>query len=782
MSTPATRSSSLPGWLFPVLLGLFALSGACALVYQVLWLRLLALVFGVTVYAASTVLASFMAGLAVGSFGAGRIAPRLRSPLAVFGAIELGIGLTAFLTPVALDALRDLWVSLAPTLPSSLAFVTLARFGVAFALLIVPTSLMGATLPIVVRSALGEDRAVGGRLGLIYATNTAGAIVGAVGAGFYLISEVGVTPSFALAASTNTFIGVTAIVLSRRLAPVRRIDEPKMAPADAPPAPGETLTDLQQRLVLWTFALSGVTSLALEVIWFRMLVVFLRPTAYAFTIMLAAVLAGIAAGSYLISPLLTRRLPWLPIVTVMQLAISLAALLSFNTLAQSQALLDVVLPAVRALGVDPYLGPIVASSLAAMLPTTLLLGAAFPIGLLLWTGPTSSPASAARVGVFYALNVFGAIAGSVVAGFLLLPALGSRGSLIAASGLALAASVALALSQWTARPNFAGFMAMVGPVAFAMTALNSVDPFDVALDRFHRGEVVLWRQEGVQTTVTVHERQTSGRPMRIMYLDGMHQANDSDSTAFVHHRIGALPVMLHPNPKTALVVGLGGGATAGAVSRFPGIDIDVVELSEAVVQGSSLFNHINFDLLSNPRVTLRVDDGRNYLLATRRKYDVITADIILPRHAGAGSLYSKEYFELVRGALAPGGIALQWIAPETRTEYALIMRTFLEVFPHTTLWGDGSLMVGTTEPFTVSKTAYEARRQDPAFRALFDWDWATIERLYAAGPDELRAFVGEGPLLTDDKPVIEYFLSLPKGDPPPDLRSLRGDPARTLRP
>jgi len=396
-----------------------------------------------------------------------------------------------------------------------------------------------------------------------------------------------------------------------------------------------------------------------------------------------------------------------------------------------------------------------------MLPTMLLLGLAFPIGLSLWAGDDTSDETSRRVGAFYSLNVFGAILGSVLAGFVLLPAIGTRHSLIAVSALATTSSIALAWSQRRTRPSLAYAIAGLAPVLFGIGAYYAVDPFDVAFARFHRRETLVWRAEGVQTTVAVHDR-ADNPPMRIMYLDGNHQANNSPATAFVHHRIGALPVMLHQAPTTALVVGLGGGATPGAVARHD-VDVDVVELSAAVVAGSAYFKDINFDLLSRPNAHLRVDDGRNFLMMRRKKYDVITADIILPRHAGAGSLYSKEYYELVRDALAEGGLVMQWNGGDSMTEYKLLMRTFLSVFPYTTLWGDGSLMLGSMKPFTLSQSAYEARR---AGFELFPWDLATLKRIYVAGTDDIKAFVGDGPLLTDDKPVIEYFLSLPKNDEP----------------
>ncbi len=760
----------MPRWLLPLLSILFFLSGACALVYQVMWLRLLALVFGVTVYAASTVLASFMGGLAIGSYAAGRLAGRLASPLRTFGWIEIGVGLSALATPIVLDLVKTLWVALHPSLPSSLLFMTVARFVAAVIVLIIPTTLMGATLPVVMRSALASDASFASRIGWLYTINTTGAIAGALTAGFYLVSDIGVARSFQIAALTNTLIGLVAIGASRAMRPGAWLTT---SPASATPDGGsgprvEALTPPQRRAVLWTFIVSGTLTLALEIVWFRMLVTLLRPTAYAFTIMLAAVLAGIALGSAVATPLLRRRATWLPVLTVIQLAVAVAAVLSLNALTRADQIGAVAAPALVRLGVDPYIAPIALASAMAMLPTMMLLGFAFPIGLSLWTGHAEG--AGRRIGVFYALNVCGAIAGSVLGGFVLLPVVGSRGSLVAAAALALLSSVVLAIAQWRLRPNFAGFMTIVGPVAFTMTALNAVDPFAITAGA-HQRERVMWREEGVQTTVAVHEARNGRRVHRVMYLDGMHQASDLAQMAFVHHRIGALPMLLHPNPNDALIVGLGGGATAGAVAQFPGVSVDVVELSRAVVGGSAFFTHINFDLLKRPNVTLRVDDGRNYLLTTSKKYDVITADIILPNHAGAGALYSHDYFMLQRRALNHGGIVLQWNGGEGAT-YRTILRSFLAAFPNMTLWADGTLMVGTVEPLAFSRQRYEARRTDPGVRALFNWDYDTLMKSYLAGPPDVAAWVGQGAIMTDDRPIIEYFLSLPADEPRLDINAL----------
>jgi spermidine synthase len=264
-------------------------------------------------------------------------------------------------------------------------------------------------------------------------------------------------------------------------------------------------------------------------------------------------------------------------------------------------------------------------------------------------------------------------------------------------------------------------------------------------------------------------------------VSGNHQASSSGSMPFVHRRIGNLPMAVHPDPRAALVIGLGGGATAGAISRHTGVSVDVVELSREVVTAADrFFRPINGALLRQPHTRVLVDDGRNFLLLTKQRYDVITADVILPIHAGAGNLYSAEYFTLVRRALRPGGIAVQWIAG-TDAEYKLIMRTFLSVFPETTLWADGSLMIGAPEPLRLRRSDLEWKLQVPARRQMLAelgiTNFEKLLALYRAGPDELRHYVGHGPLLTDDRPLAEYFLSLPR-DRQVDLSGLTGDVSR----
>jgi spermidine synthase len=297
---------------------------------------------------------------------------------------------------------------------------------------------------------------------------------------------------------------------------------------------------------------------------------------------------------------------------------------------------------------------------------------------------------------------------------------------------------------------------------------------EVMAQRF-RNERLFWHEEGAQTTASVH-LQPFGR--RVMYVNGLHQANDSPEMVGIHRQMGYLPLALHPDPRRALVIGLGGGATAGAVSQYPGLEIDVVELSGTVVRAAEHFAHINFDILKNSRVNVLVDDGRSHLLLSGQRYDVITADIIQPKHAGAGNVYSAEYFTLARSALAENGLMLQWIGQRETTQYKLIARTFLRVFPHTTVWAGGTLMIGSRDPLRLDPGALERRIHDPAtadiFTALGVRAAADLAGLYSAGPEEFRRFVGDGPMLRDDRPSVEYFLSLPD-DPLIDLATLHSD-------
>jgi spermidine synthase len=773
---PARPAAQAPSWLIPLLVVLLLMSGICGLVYQVLWLRLLSLTFGVTVHAAAIVLASFMGGLALGSLLAGRLADRSTAPLQLFGIVEVSIGLCAVASPVVLSVLHSAFVSAAPYLPESLVLGSFIRIVLSFLVLLVPTALMGATMPLVIKSSLARMEGLGARVGLLYAANTGGAIAGALLAGFYLIPRLGLSRGFLFAAAINLLVGVIAIVASRWL--------PKAvvgADQDAPGVPSTPQASNRAALVVLVVAgVSGFASLALEVVWFRVLTIFLGPTSYTFTVMLATVLAGIALGSACAAPLLRwRRLDWMQALAVLQFAGAALILGSFTgILVPEQAPLWLQRALISA-GID-FAMAAVAMSLTVVLPASLFFGLSFPIGLRLWAGADGHDRDTGRrVGLFYSVNVGGGILGSLAAGFLLLPLLGSRDTLVVLAAMYVGAGMALQLACAPRRPLWTGLMT-AGLLALVLQARGVPDPLEIIQRRIYAGRPVVWQDEGMQTTVAV----VGGTKSRVLFLDGRHQANDSPGMTFIHRRIGLLPVVLHEHPQRALVVGLGGGATPGAISQYPGISVDVIELSEGVVDAAAYFGHINFDIRQNPNVHIRLDDGRNFLQRVRTPYDVITADAIIPRHAGANSLNSVEYFRLVHAALAPQGVALHWNGGATEPEHQLILRAFVAAFPHTTLWGDGSLMVGTLEPLTVSRSRIESLLNAPDTRALLGLmnvqSFDHLERMFRASTADIHAYLGDGSPLSDDRPLLEYFQSLPAVEL--DLTRLGRNPDDVIRP
>jgi spermidine synthase len=775
----------MPFWLLPLLACLLFLSGISALVYQVLWLRLLSLTFGVTTHAASTVLASFMGGLALGSFIAGRLADRSTRPLRLFGLVELMIGACALATPTVLAAVHTAYIALFSHMPDSLALATLARFVMSFAVLLVPTALMGATFPIVLKSSFTGLDGVGTRVGLLYAANTGGAICGALLAGFSLIPHIGLTRSFLLAASLNGIVGLVAVTIGRGRRFLVTRTFAASAPTRAPTAEAEAGSNVSHArrawLILAVFAISGFASLALEVTWFRVLGILLGPTSYAFTLMLAAVLAGIALGSALITPLMRWRVDWLQGLALLQIGAGLVAVNSFSGLGRPPRLPESLQRLLTWPGME-FLVPNITASVIAILPTAILFGLAFPVGLRLWTGlEQSGHHTAERIGLFYAINTCGAIAGAIAAGFILLPRLGSKGSLIAMAALFLLSGLAIQTLLAARRPIFT-LVAVLAAVAFVSEARAVPDPYELARRRGLMVGPLLWKEEGVQTTVVVSG--SSYARGRTLYLNGRHQANDSEAMVFIHRRIGLLPAVLHPNPRRALIVGLGGGATPGGLSQYPGLELDVVELSGGVMRAARFFSHVNFDVLHQPNARAHLDDGRNYLLRTRTPYDVITADAILPHTAGSNNLNSVEYFRLVRDKLAPDGVALHWNGGATAAEHKLILRAFVEAFPHATLWGDGTLMVGAKQPLTISRCRIEAMLADPATRkvlALINVEtFDHLVRMFRASPEAIRTYLGDGPILTDDKPSLEYFASLSQGER--DLSHIVRDTSALVRP
>jgi spermidine synthase len=786
-SDDAVGPSSATPVLWMLVTGLFFLSGSAGLVYQVLWMRSLGLFFGSDMYGVSIILGTFMGGLALGSLLGGRLAERSTRPLLWYGLAELGIGLFALRFSALLAFFEPLLrAAYAGGAGGASVGYQVTRIGLACGVLLLPTTLMGATLPLILKHFVRSRSVLGAAGAYFYAVNTLGALVGTLVAGFALLPYLGMARSTAYAVGVNWGIGVVCCVLGW-LTPipsgVRDASQP-----DLDPLPGFD-PGARARLAtaaLVAFGVSGFGSFALEVAWTRTLLISFSATVYSFSATLACFLFGIFLGSRLVSSVVDRHENPLGLFAQLELGVaaSVAAL----------GLLLHVTPGVfgRLLAaLAPRLGDhaLVVSTLLVsfpllVLPATLL-GATFPVALRIYT--TSVARVGSRSGEIYASNTIGAVLGSLCAGFILIPRLGASTTIALLALLFLAVGAGLArVAASSARPAQApraiGLAVVVTLLCSGGALLLPYRP-TLNFDQASLADAtLLYHAEGVQNTIDV-VRAASGATSLI--IGGNVEADDGYRQRRHFVLKGHLPLMLLREPKSVLVVGLGMGITLQATARHPGLErIDVVELSPDIVRAQSQLTDVNGDVLANPLVHVRIDDGRLFMKMTSEHFDMITADPIHPKISRVGYLYTREYYEAIRSHLTEGGVVCQWmpvyqIAPR-RLRSAI--KTFLEVFPRATLWyvEGHALLIARRDSSSIDYGLLKQKFENPEVRE----DLASIhiespEQLLThlrMGPDEIRAYVDDEPdvpLNTDDYPYLEYFV-------PRDLFYTTADNVREL--
>jgi len=653
----------------------FFLSGLGSLVLEVVWTRQLRLVFGSTTLAASTILVAYMLGLGIGGLVGGAIARRVRRGVQLYGWIEIAIGLYALVVPVAFAYFPELnraWLYTLGFWPAALT-----RFALALAVLLVPTILMGATLPIMVATLTREDPRIGRSTGLLYGLNTLGAVGGVFVATFVLFAWLGLRGATLFGAGLDIVVGLVALLLLGRMMPER-------PPWASPPAEvlghvplparlDERATPATMRILLLAYGLVGFTALVYEVAWTRALATVLGSSIYAFAAMLGAFLTGIALGSLAIRRVVdaTQR----PLVLLASGVAALGVLALATTLLLPR-LPDVFLGFLERNGLEP--GPIamlqIGLCMLVMLPPTLVLGALFPLLTRIVAQHAPDPGSA--VGRVYFANTLGSASGAFSAGFLLIPQLGLRRTLALAAAINFAtAAVVLLRVPWRARSGRA--LAAIPAVA-ALLFLLLPPPLDpVALTRgvFTRPDshlsfgveylpiegvqedALLFYRDGLNTTVTV-ERKAG---LIALKVNGKTDASTSlDMSTQV--LLGELPLLFGPPAKKVLVIGFASGVTVGSVASHASVErIDAVEIEPGIVEASRFFEEVNGKPLDDPRVRLILDDGRTYLSGAHEKYDVIISEPSNPWMSGVSNLFTREFFQAARGALTDGGRLLQWI-------------------------------------------------------------------------------------------------------------------------
>jgi spermidine synthase len=755
----------------------FLVSGTVGLIYEVLWIRMLGLVFGHTIFAITTVLAAFMGGLGLGSLLFGRLADRSRHLVRFYGLLEIGIGAYCLCLPTLLDwaASAYLWIGRTADLPY-LAF-SLIQFCLVALLLVPPTTLMGATLPVLIRFFVRGQESVNRSVGMLYSVNTWGAVCGTLLAGYLLVPALGIRTTLFLAVASNIGVGVLVLVFAAhldRLAGARLF-------APAPAAGGTATAPPPFSRAAWAvavgFGVSGAASMVYEVTWSRALSLIIGSSTYAFTAMLVAFLCGIAGGSWLFGRLIGTRRIAPELFALLQMAIGLSALALVPVFGRMPTWFLQLFQLSQAHGFVLVIQ--FGLSLAVMVAPTLCIGATFPCAVGALTRGVH------RIGYdtgwIYTVNTFGAILGTTLAGFLLVPWLGIQWTM--RLGIVLNLLVGLTI-LWLARPPARrllwGGLGAVGLIGLALTAwLPLWNPALMssgvaiygqqylpllrsgAFDRQEWQHDLRYYRDGISATVSIHQ----DGPRVYLRVNGKTDAGNSRD---MHTQLfsGHIPMLLHPDPKRVLVIGLGSGATVGAVAQYPVEAIDVIEIEPAVVEASRFFAAENRNVLADPRVRMIVADGRNFLLNARQPYDVIISEPSNPWIRGLATLFTREFFQLAKSRLKPDGLMLQWIqgygiAPE---DFRTVVRTFRTAFPESQLWtttGGDNFLAGSRQVRPLSLRRLQERfaastplRED--FRLAGFSEPLGLLADHVLDAEQLARFAGAGPLNTDDTLSLEF--------------------------
>jgi spermidine synthase len=762
---------------------LFFLSGLSGLVYEVVWTRLLVLVMGNTVFSVTTVLCAFMGGLALGGFLGGRAADRLARPLRTYAWLEAAIGALGLLVPLLVRGLAPVHAAVYGAVGDSPALFGAWQFVACGLVLMLPSTLMGATLPVLARHVARDLHRVGGSVGRLYAANTFGAVAGAFLTGFVLVPTLGLWRTTITAALLN---GAIAAIAARLKA------APDTPPAPEPAAPKKkakktaTTADgapVPAGAILAARAAAGFASMVDQVAWTRVLSLLLGGTVYAFALMVGTFILGLAAGGAAASAIVDRLArPASALATTQALAGATCAALVVAFTRLPGVVVDMT-RSETGFGAA-YLARFGLVVACLIVPTTLM-GAAFPIAARLLARRADTIGR--TVGSVYSANTLGAIAGAFAGGFVLIPALGLRATLLAAAALNI--GTALLVIAAARRAEAAGAFVRWAPTLAAAAALLWVaarGPWDASaiasgayiaaartrgddtLARERRdslvhgsGELIFYK-EGPTATVGVRKNDDGTLSLQTNGKTDASTSYDMRSQVLVAH----IPAMLARRQETALVIGFGSGITSGSVARHTFRTLHGVEISAEIAEAARrFFGPHNYDVSSDPRARLTIGDARTFLALRETRYDVITSEPSNLWIAGMGNLFSVEFFRAARARLQPGGVVGQWLnAYELRPEeFRTVIRTFLNVFPHVTLWevwrGVDYLLVGSEEPQSIDSAALarlETTDVDRDLSRIHLRRPGDVAAAFMAGTDSLRALAGPGPLHTDDNGLLEY--------------------------
>jgi spermidine synthase len=760
----AVQTVASPRFLPGVLL-LFVGSGCAALIYEVVWFQLMQLVIGASAVSLGVLLATFMGGMCAGSLLLSRVVSPARHPLGVYARLEFGIGALGILVLFALPALGNLYVANVGHGFGAILF----RAVLCTVCLLPPTILMGATLPAIARWVETTPQGVSW-LGFFYGGNIAGAVFGCLFAGFYLLRVYDMSTATYVAVAINAAVAAIAFLMAQRTPYAPAVIDGKaaaLAQAGWPPYAA--------------IALSGTAALGAEVVWTRVLSLLLGGTVYTFSIITGVFLAGLGIGSTAGAWIArtTRRpgllLAWSQVGVVVSVAWT-ALLLNREF---------PFWPIDPALAAGPWFNfqiDLLRGALA-ILPAACFWGASFPLAL---AAVASRDQDAGRVvGRVYAANTVGAIAGALAFSLLIIPGLGTQDAQRWMIGLSAMAAVVMLVWRSPADAPL-GAARRIGAIAaaivLAMIAATSVAPVPADLIAYGRqiatfkGATFLYTGEGLNSSIAVSEAEGG---VRNFHVSGKVEASTEVHDMRLQRLLGHMSALMHPRPRSVLIVGFGAGVTAGSFVLHPSVERIVICEIEPLIPRmvAPFFSKENYDVVHDPRVEIVYDDARHYILTTREKFDVITSDPIHPWVKGAASLYTKDYFDLVKAHLNPGGVVTQWVPLYQSTEEVVKseVATFFDVFPYGTIWsnqyanggGYDVVMLAKPEPLVIDPGALQARLDRPdharVAQALNEVDFPGVPGLMAAyggqGRD-LRPWLVDAQINRDRNLRLQYLAGM----------------------
>jgi spermidine synthase len=767
----------------PLLMILFAASGCAALVYEIVWYQMLQLVIGSTAISLGVLLATFMGGLCLGSLTLPRYLKRRQyHPLRVYGAIEVGIGICAILVRILMPLVDWIYVS---AVGHGLPAIFLRAIMCAI-ILLPPTFLMGASLPAVARWIQTTPRGVSW-LGLLYGANTAGAVFGCLLAGFYLLRVFDMASATYFAALLNALIGF----ISYSVAKVTPDQSTEEMPEDSVKQSSPEIQLAQPHVasnwnIYLTVALSGASALGAEVVWTRLLGLMLGATVYTFSIILAIFLVGLGIGST-VGSIISRSVRARAGLGYSQLLLAAAIALTAFSLARSLP----YWPINPLLSHDPWFTfqIDIVRVLWAIFPATLLWGASFPLALAAAATKDDDPGR--LVGGIYAANTAGAIVGALAFSVILIPQIGTQNCervLIAIA--ALSALVVLAPFVWTHRRKFgAAFLiaSMIG-AGYLVASTPEIPPALIAYGRrfllnLNTSEI-LYVGEGLNSSIAISKYSDGAIQF---HVSGKVEASTEMYDMRLQRALGHLAGLVHPDPHSVLIVGFGAGVTAGSFVTYPSIQKIVICEMEPLVPpaATKYFDAQNYDVARDPRTTIVFDDARHYVLTTKNKFDIITSDPIHPWVKGSATLYSKEYFQMVKDHLTPGGVVTQWV-PLYESDEATVkseIATFLDVFPGGTVWAnaiDGAgydlFLLGQNGPTKINVDELQARLDSPQYarvsQSLRDVGFNSADDLlsiYSGQDSDLRPWLADATINLDSNLRLQYMAGMALNNSREDL-------------